>query len=591
MLLKLLRACFQPGAGRMIQRGLALRQQGDLKAAEQFLREAAAKFPRDAVAAINLALVLLEQNHAAAGAAELERALALDPANGTAHYNYANLLRNSGRHADALRHYAQAAEAQPPVTLARQELMFALLEVCAWDDAEREAALLRELCAAPGDGWLNAIAPLTATYLELDDTSCKRVAAWHAAQAARGAAPARQTAVADGKRLRIGYISPDFREHPVGHLMRAGLALHDRGRFELFAYSAGYDDNSDCRRGIAASVDHFVDIAALSDAAAANRIAADGVQVLIDLAGHTTGGRLGVLARRPAPVQAHYLGYAATTGAAYIDYFISDAIATPPELADAFTEKIAYVPGCFMLSGGAPAAVAELPTRTSQGLPENATVFSSFANASRITREVFGLWLNILRAVPGSVLWLRQSDPAVVDNLRTAAQLGAIDPARLVFAARVPDKARHMARLALADLSLDTIGWHNGHSTTNELLWAGVPVLTAPGRTFAARVGASLVSAAGLPELVARDQRDYVEIAIRLGRERVLCDALKCKIADNRNHALFFDGRRILAGLEAVLLEMWRQQRNGEPPRPIDTRRLAAARNHIEGRQAQVWSS
>jgi predicted O-linked N-acetylglucosamine transferase (SPINDLY family) len=572
MLLKLLRACFQPSPSRLVERGLALRRQGDLKAAEQLLREAAGKFPRDAIAAVNLALVLLEQNQAAAGAAELERALMLDPGNSAGHYNYANLLRNSGRQAEALRHYALAAEAQPPVALARQELMFALLEVCAWDEAAREAGLLRALCAAPGDSWLKAIAPLTATYLELDTTACKRVAAWHAAEAAHGAVPVRQTAEAAGERLRIGYISPDFREHPVGHLMRAGLALHDRSRFELFAYSAGYDDHSDCRRDIAASVDRFVDIAALSDAAAANAIAGDGVQLLIDLAGHTTGGRLGVLARRPAPVQAHYLGYAATTGAAYIDYFITDAMATPPELAAAFTEQLAYVPGCFMLSGGAPAASEAMPTRASQGLPKNATVFSSFANASRITREVFGLWLDILRAVPGSVLWLRQSDPVVVNNLRAAAQQFDVDPARLVFAAHVPRKAQHMARLALADLSLDTIGWHNGHSTTNELLWAGVPVLTAPGRTFAARVGTSLVSAAGLPELVARDPRDYVEIAIRLGRERTLCDALKRKIAANRNHALFFDGRRIVEGLEAVFLEMWRQQRSGEPPRPIDTR-------------------
>jgi len=573
MLLKLLRACFQPGAGRLIERGLALRRQGDLKAAEHSLRRAVERFPRNAVAAVNLALVLLEQNQAAAGAAELERALALEPANGAAHYNYANLLRNSGRHADALRHYAQAANAQPAVALARQELMFALLEVCAWDEAAREAVLLRALSAEPGEGWLKAIAPLTATYLELDVTACKRVAAWHAADAARGAVPlkTRRGVHGDG-RLRIGYISPDFRNHPVGHLVSAGMPLHDRTRFEVFVYSCGPDDQSDYRRGIVAGADRFADIAAMTDADAAGLIAGDGVQVLIDLAGHTTGGRLGVLARRPAPVQAHYLGYAATTGAAYIDYFITDAIATPPEFAAAFTEQLAYVPACFMLSGGAPAAVDLVPTRASQGLPENAMVFSNFANASRITREVFALWLDILRAVPGSVLWLRQSDPMVVEHLRAAAQQGGIDVSRLVFAARVAGRAQHIARLTLADLSLDTIGWHNGHSTTNELLWAGVPVLTAAGRTFAARVGASLVSAAGLPELVARDSRDYAGIAIRLGRDRTLCLALREKLAANKKDALFFDQRRIVEGLEAVYQQMWLQHQSGGPPRRIDAR-------------------
>ncbi len=572
MLMKLLRACFQPGSTRLIERGLALRQQGNLRAAEGVLRDAVNKFPRDAIAAVNLALVLLEQNHAAAGAAELERALLLDPANGAAHYNLANLLRNSGCHEEAIAHYRRAVQAQPVIALARQELMFALLEACDWEEAEREADLLRAACRARAEGWMRAIAPLTATYLALDDASCKQVAAWHAAQAAIGAVPVRRNKTADGERLRIGYISPDFREHPVGHLMSAGLPLHDRSRFEVFAYSSGYDDDSDCRRNIANSVDRFVDIAAMSDAGAAAAIAEDGVQILIDLAGHTTGSRLGVLARRPAPLQAHYLGYPATTGAAYIDYFITDAAATPPACTGAFTEQLACVPGCFMLSGGAPPLPVVAPTRASQGLPGDAMVFSNFTNASRITRDEFGRWMKILQAVPDSVLWLKQSHETIVVNLRAEAQRCGVDAARLLFAPRVPAKADHLARLALADLSLDTIGWHNGHSTTNELLWAGVPVLTCEGRTFAARVGCSLLTAAGLPEMIARDEGDYLDIAIRLGRDRAQCAALRHKLAANRATALFFDQRRIVAGLEAVYLEMWRYHCAGAAPHPIGVR-------------------
>ena len=573
MLWDLLRSCFQTDPTRLIERGLALRQQGDLRGAERLLRDTARKFPRNAIAAVNLALVLLEQNEAAAGAAELERALALDPANGAAHYNLANLLRVSGRHEDALTHYARAAQAQPPVAPARQELMFALLEVCAWEHAQREADLLRAQCRARADGWMRAVAPLAATYLELDTASCKEVAAFHAAEAARGAVPVwRQPAAPAAGRLRIGYLSPDFRDHPVGQLLSAALPLHDRSRFEVFAYSYGHDDRSGYRQNIARSADRFVDIAALSDGDAAAAIAADGVQVLIDLAGHTTGGRLGILARRPAPVQAHYLGYAATTGADYIDYFVSDDIATPPELAAAFTEQLACVPGCFMLSGGAPAPAAAVAARAAEGLPEGATVFACFTNASRITRESFGLWMEILRAVPDSVLWLTQSHALTVQNLRAEAQRCGVAAARLVFAQRVPDKAGHLARLALADLALDTIGWHNGHSTTNDMLWAGVPVLTAPGGTFASRVGASLVNAAGLPELIARDARDYVDIAIRLGSDRAQCLALKRKLAANKSSALFFDGRRIVAELEAVYLEMWRQHAEGKPPHQIHIR-------------------
>ncbi len=573
MLRDLLRSLFKPAVARLIGRGLALRERGELPEAERVLREATTRFPHDAVAAVNFALVLLEQHQIPAGAAELERALQLDPTNGAAHYNLANLLRTAGRHDDAIHHYARAAEAQPPVVQARQELMFTLLEVCDWAHAQAEAERLRADCRQQAAGWERAIAPLTATYLELDVAACKQVASWHAAAAARGVTPVHYAGTLnDDTRLRIAYCSPDFRDHPVGQLISAALPLHDRSRFEVLAYSYGADDSSNVRRTIAQSADRFVDVAGMSDADAAAAIAADGVHLLIDLAGHTTGGRLGIAARRPAPVQAHYLGYAGTTGAAYIDYFISDAIATPPELAAAFTEHLACVSGCFMLSGGSPAVGTATPSRAAEGLPEHATVFAAFTNASRITREVFALWLEILRAVPGSVLWLKQANTLTMQNLRAAAQAGGIAAERLHFARRVPEKMDHLARLALADLALDTIIWHNGHSTTNDLLWAGVPVLTTAGSTFASRVGASLLTAAGLPELVARDARDYINIAVRLGNDRAQCAALKQRLSANRSQTLFFDASRIVAGLEAVYLEMWRLHASGTPPQPIEIR-------------------
>ena len=219
--------------------------------------------------------------------------------------NLGNLLRNSGYHDRALAHFRKAASAQPRIAPARQELMYALLDVCAWDEAEAIAAQLRSECAAQTAGWMHAIAPLTAYCLGLDAAACKRLAVFHAMEAARNVAPVPRSRVAAGARLRIGYLSPDFREHPVGQLMAAGLSLHDRSRFEVFAYSSGSDDHSDCRKTIADSVEHFVDIERMTDADAANRIAQDGVQLLIDLGGHTTGSRLGILARRPEIGRAH----------------------------------------------------------------------------------------------------------------------------------------------------------------------------------------------------------------------------------------------------------------------------------------------
>jgi predicted O-linked N-acetylglucosamine transferase (SPINDLY family) len=282
--------------------------------------------------------------------------------------------------------------------------------------------------------------------------------------------------------------------------------------------------------------------------------------VLVDLAGHTTGNRLPVLARRPAPVQAHYLGFAATTGAEYIDYFITDPVATPPALAGAFSEKLASVPHCFMVSDGADAADIADDADTS-GFDPSTVVFCNFNNASRITRDDFHAWMEILRGVPGSVLWLRGTNDLTSGHLRYAARACGMDPARLVFAQRVPTKRGHLARLRRADLVLDTISWHNGHSSTSDALWAGVPVLTVPSQQFAGRVAASLVTAAGLPELVRHDRNDYVQTAIELGNERARLAALKHTLTART--APFFDTRARVRDLEAAYRQMWDEHRGG----------------------------
>ena len=576
MLWKLLREAVQrhPSIGTLVSRGLALRQQGRLLDAEQALRHAVEKFPRDAAAATNLAIVLLEQNKGQQGVALLQQALTCDPQCGAAHYNLANILRSSGQFDEAIAHYGAAGRSVPRIASACEELMHTLLEVCDWDRAQVEADKLRSLVATrPAEEWMRCISPLTSAYLQLDSSSRKQVACHHAAASAHDVQAVRRMVLTkdDGlARIRIGYLSRDFRDHPVGHLLRGALGLHDRSRFEVYAFSYGPDDGSVYRAAIAAGADRFVDIADKSDEQAAREIAAVGINVLIDLAGHTTGNRLGVPARRPAPVQLHYLGYPGTTGADYIDYFITDHVATPPQFTAEFTEQLAYLPGCFMVSNGLDTEGAGNATRADLGLPQEAFIFCNFANSSRVTRNVFALWMEILQAVPSSVLWLKHSHALTVKNLRAEAQRCGIDPERLVFARRIAGKSAHMARLGLADLALDTIGWYNGHSNTSDMLWAGVPVLTAPGRTFASRVAASLSHAAGLPELVAYDARDYVRQAVQLGSDPARCAALKRKLSDNKRSAPFFDQHRIVADLEAAYQEMWRINRAGDAPHTID---------------------
>ncbi len=565
MLLKFLRAAMRPGANSRsaINRALALRREGRLAEATQILREAAVEFPQDALTATNIGVFLLEQDQGPEGVRWLERALELDPACAPAHYNLANIMRGSGERALAAEHYQAAVDADPEFAPAREELMNCLLEVCDWDKADKVAADLRALIERDAaKEWMRYVSPLSAIALGLSPSEVKRVSAYHAAEYARGIRPVKRPLQPDKNpaRLRIAYLSRDLRDHAVGHLLANVFALHDRAKFEVHAFSYGVDDGSSYRKAITAGVEHFVDAHAMSDNELAESIAAAGIHLLIDLAGHTTGNRMAVLARRPAPVQVHYLGFAATTGAPYIDYFMGDRIATPPSNAVDFSEKLARVPHSFMVSDGTDAAhVADDAPRAQPQFPPDAIVFCNFNNGSRITRGDFDAWMEILKGVPDSVLWLQGANAATIANLHALAKAHGIDPARVLFAQRVPTKPEHFARLNRADLMLDTIGWHNGHSTVSDALWAGVPVLTVPGRYFANRVAASLATAAGLSDFVRSDRADYIRIAIELARERNRLAVAKRGLGERS--APFFDTRARLHDLEDAYLEMWRQSR------------------------------
>ena len=569
MLRKLLQSVFRRRArpATFVNRSLLLRKQGRLSDAEHMLRDAAAQFPRDATIATNLGVVLLEQDRGEHGVAWLERALDFDPRCAPAHYNLANIMRESGQRAPAIVHYQAAVEADPAFGYAREELMNCLLEVCDWDRADRVAdELLAIIAGEPAAQWMRWLSPLTAVRLGLPPARVKAVAAFHAAECARGIEPVRHEVAQDAgtaapARLRIGYLSRDFRDHAVGHVLANVFALHDRSRFEVHAFSYGVDDGSSYRKAIVSGVDRFVDAHALTDDELAAAIVAARIHVLVDLAGHTTGNRMAVLARRPAPLQAHYLGFAATTGASYIDYFVTDRIATPPSMAGVFSEKLAYLRECFMVSDGSDASQVanDAATAAAPAVAPEAVVFGNFNNGSRITRDDFGAWMEILRGVPGSVLWLQGANLLAVANLRAAVEAAGIHCARLLFAQRVPTKREHLARLNRTDLMLDTIAWHTGHSSTSDALWAGVPVLTVPGQHFANRVAASLVTAAGLPELVRPDRADYIETAIRLGRDRAALVGIKRKLMARA--APFFDTAQGVRDLEAALLEMWEAYR------------------------------
>ena len=367
-----------------------------------------------------------------------------------------------------------------------------------------------------------------------------------------------------GRRLRVGYLSSDLRDHAIGSLMGEMFDLHDRGRLEVFAYYCGVPQEDATKARIRGGVEHWRDIAALDDAAAEAMILADGVDILVDVNGHTRGARTRLLTRRPAPIIVNWLGYPGSMGSACHHYIIADPHIVPAGSEHFYSETVVRLP-CYQPND------RHRPTRAAtrraeHGLPEEGTVFCSFNGTQKITPFVFARWMAILRGVPGSVLWLLKSCDEVEDRLRAHAVEAGIAPERLVFAP-ITGAHDHLARYPLADLFLDTLPY-GAHTTASDSLWMGVPVLTVPGRGFAGRVCASLVHAAGLPEFVCASAEDYVDRAIAFGRDRATLAPYRDRLVSGRGTALLFDTPRLVRELEALFHAMWGDFAAGRLPRP-----------------------
>lgn len=361
--------------------------------------------------------------------------------------------------------------------------------------------------------------------------------------------------MSQSRRLRIGYLSADFHDHAVMRLLVGVLEHHDHQAFEIHAFSYGGMDESDMRRRIVAACDVFHDVSQLSLEAMAQRIGKEAIDILIDLTGWTGNTKSAVLGFRPAPIQVNWLGYTGTLGNRVLaDYLIGDPIATPLSDQGNFAETLALMPFCCQ-PNDAGRRIAETGSREAEGLPANGLVFCCFSRPLKITPEIFHCWCDLLGALPGSVLWLLATNPRTQANLTMAAQGHGIDPARLVFSGpRPPDQ--HLARLALADLALDTFPF-GAHTTASDALWAGVPVITIIGETFPSRVTASMLNAIGLNELVAGSIEAYRDLILKLGRNSQALLSLRNKIRENRLSCHLFDTTEFTQDLEALLRRMW----------------------------------
>ncbi len=456
---------------------------------------------------------------------------------------------------------------QPPTLLG--ELVRNQYRICDWRDLATRQTQLRALAQASET---SVIAPFTAmTLADFGPSDLLRIARARALiyrpWSERAHELSSPTGMPSKQRLRIGYLSDDFQEHATAYLTASLFERHDRDRFEIFAYSTGLDEGGQMRQRLINAFEHFVDIRSLGHLEAAQRIRDDAIDILVDLKGYTTGSRLEILALRPSPLQVSWLGFPGGLGAPFIDYLIADRVVAPPEHAGHYDEALAYLPDTYAPVDDA-RPVGQTPTRADAGLPDSALVLCCFNDPYKITPAVFDCWCELLRETPDAVLWLYARTGVVRDTLMREAQARGVAPERLIFADKLP-QPEHLARIALADLFLDTLPV-NAHTTASDALWMGVPVLTCMGETFASRVAASLLSATGITELITTNLDQYRAVARQLIEHPAELAALRARLANARVGAALFDSRRFTRNLEALYLRMWTRHTGGGSPHQLD---------------------
>jgi predicted O-linked N-acetylglucosamine transferase (SPINDLY family) len=436
------------------------------------------------------------------------------------------------------------------------------LQICDWSDFDAElsdlAARIERGEAASNPGFVLTLS---------DSAALQRKAATNWIRKnypPRADLPAIRTRGAFEK-LKIGYFSADYRNHPVAQLTAGLFETHDRSKFEVIGFSFGPDTQDEMRKRMERAFDRFLDLRTRSAPEVASLARDMQLDIAVDLGGFTEGSSLEVFARRAAPLQVEFLGYPGTVGAPYIDYLIADRTVIPESAQVFYTEQIAYLPNCFQPNEAQRQVSPRTPSRADCGLPDRGFVFCCFNNHFKITPAVFAVWMRLLRDVGGSVLWLADGSESMKHNLRRSAATSGVAGDRLLFAPRMPDFADHLARLRVADLFLDTLPY-NAHTTASNALGAGLPLLTCQGTSLAARVASSLLTVLELPELIATNLAQYEAMARRLAARPELLRDLRERLARNQRSAPLFDTERYCRGLEAAYLRMWRRRLRGELP-------------------------
>jgi predicted O-linked N-acetylglucosamine transferase (SPINDLY family) len=510
----------------------------------------------------NRGATLAELRNYEAAAASLDKAIALNPNNAEAYNNRGNVLFELQQYPEAIASFDKAIALAPQLTNSHGVRLYAKLKICDWNALEAEAARLAERIELDQ----TASNPLTVLALS-DRAALQRRAAeiWVHKECPPDPALAAIAKHTRHAKIRIGYFSADFRDHAVSTLTAELFEIHDRSRFEVTAFSSGANTRDPMRKRLQAAFDRFVDVSTKADQEVALLARSLEIDIAVDLGGFTMGARPRIFALRAAPLQVSYLGYPGTMGADYIDYLIGDSTVIPRASQQHYREKIIYLPHSFLVNDSKREVADRAFSRLELGLPPTGFVFCCFNNSYKITPSSFDSWTQILRRVERSVLWLSEDNATAVSNLCREAGRRGVGAERLIFAKRLPSRAEHLARHRAADLFLDTLPY-NAHTTASDALWAGLPVLTRIGESFAGRVAASLLHAMGLPELITASAPQYEELAVNLAADPQRLASMRQKLADNRLQRPLFDTRLFAKHLEAAYEVIYERYRSDRPP-------------------------
>jgi protein O-GlcNAc transferase len=543
-------------------RGNVLRSLDRLDEALASYDRALALNPKFAKAYNNRGTVLRSLNRLDEALTSYDRALAFQPDYAEAYNNLGNALEDLKRRDEALICYNKGIVINPDLAYIFGSWLHSKMRSCDWEGLD--AAHLRIAKAVDRGEKITVPFPLLATPCGLGrQQHCARI--FVEDKYPTDAAPLWQGERYNHDRVRIGYFSADFREHPISHLIARFIEIHDRKKFEVIGFSFRPSADDAWRQRLEKAFDRFFEVGNRSDREIAALARELEIDIAIDLGGHTKNARTGVFALRPAPIQVNYLGYPGTMGAGYIDYLIADRTLIPAEHRQYYDEKIVYLPHSYQVNDPTKMISERSFSRAELGLPDGAFVFCCFNNHYKITPDLFDIWMRLLCRVEGGVLWLPDGTTTAVNNLRLEAAKRGVVPDRLVFAPRMESLADHLARLRQADLLLDTF-YYNAHTTASDALWAGLPVLTCLGETFAGRVAASLLNAVGLPELIAHGRAEYEALALELATQPDRLAAIREKLAANRTTQPLFDTARFTRDIETAYMKMHERHLAGLPP-------------------------